>query len=385
MNVHITSEAVAVVRRCDSLLQRQRWSALHRRIYFFPLFDVGTPCRRSTTGPMGALLTDMLYNKLGSSNLNVSAVAVGTGMSTVGEVVDADNFKFILKQAFDNGINFIDTAENYGMGKAPQIIGEAFQQLGISRSSYFLMTKVFYGGRDPSQVGLSSKRIHESCDKALSDLRTTHLDVFLCHFYDKKTPLIESISAMNNLVRAGKILNWGTSNWNADQISSAIEICREHGFEMPTAHQPCYNLMTRMEVEGPLEAVAKRNGISFTTYSPLNCGYLTGKYLSGEGSPRSRFDLPRFKETKSELLESERSSRYEKLIKTLDQISSSLDCTKSQLAIAWCLKNPRVASVLLGTTSPHQLIENLSAVKVVGKLTPDIMTKINQAAVEMPN
>ncbi|MNT01302.1 L-glyceraldehyde 3-phosphate reductase [compost metagenome] len=305
-------------------------------------------------------------------------------MSTVGEKVDPQTFEGILRLAFEKGVNLIDTAENYGMGKAPAIIGDTLKRLEWNRSSYVLLSKVFFGGRGPNQMGLSLKHIRESCDKALRDLNTDYLDVFLCHSFDINTPLEETIFAMDHLIQTGKVLYWGTSNWNAEQISAAAKICKENGYRMPVAHQPCYNLMTKKEVDETLNPIAIEHGIGFTTFSPLNSGYLTGKYTDPANLTDSRFTLPRFQDTKSELLSSERTSSYVTLIKQLKLIATELECTPAQLAIAWCLKNPQVASVILGATSTQQIAENLDAVNVLEKISPDIMSVLDRAAIEMP-
>lgn len=325
----------------------------------------------------------MIYRNLGKSGLKVSALSLGTGMSTVGEKVDAKTFEGLLRLAFEKGVNLIDTAENYGMGKAPAIIGETLKALEVPRSNYVLLSKVFFGGRGPNQMGLSHKRVRESCDKALRDLKTEYLDVFLCHSFDNHTPLEETLFAMNHLIQLGKIFYWGTSNWSAEQISAAVRICKENGYRMPIAHQPCYNLMTRKEVD-LLNPLANEHGIGLTTYSPLNSGYLTGKYLNQESQADARFSLPRFQETKSQLLSSERNLNYAAFVQQLKSIASELECTPSQLAIAWCLKNSQVASVILGATSTLQLAENIAAVDVVEKLSSEIMLQLDKVAVEMP-
>lgn len=326
----------------------------------------------------------MIYKNLGNSGLKVSALALGSGMSTLGEKVDSQTYEAILQAAFEKGVNLIDTAENYGMGKAPAIIGDIIKRLEWSRSSYVLLSKVFFGGRGVNQMGLSAKRIRESCDKALRDLNTEYLDVFLCHSFDKDTPLEETILAMNRLIHAGKIFYWGVSNWNAEQISAAVKICKGNGLIAPVAHQPCYNLMNRKEIDESLAPVAAKYGIGFTTYSPLNSGYLTGKYLDPKAIASSRFALPRFQEMKSELLGSERSAKYLDLITLLNKVASDFNCSAAQVAIAWCMKNPQVASVILGATSASQMNDNLGAVDIVEKLTPDIVKALEKAAIEMP-
>jgi aryl-alcohol dehydrogenase-like predicted oxidoreductase len=270
------------------------------------------------------------------------------------------------------------------MGKAPQIMGDILNRFNWERSSYVLLSKVFYGGRGPNQVGLSAKRVRESCDKALRDLKTDYLDIFLCHSFDSNTPLEETIRAMNSLIRTGKILYWGTSNWEAEQISAAVTICKENGLIAPVAHQPCYNLMASKTVEGPLKEISTEHGIGLTTYSPLNCGYLTGKYNKSIPVTDSRFELRRFQDTKTELLSSERSEKYKALIDHLNKVANELGCTPAQLAIAWCLKNPQVSSVILGATSNSQLAENLEAVTIVDKLSAEIMSDLDQASIEMP-
>lgn len=189
---------------------------------------------------------------------------------------------------------------------------------------------------------------------------------------------------MNNLIQSGKILYWGTSNWNAEQITAATKICKDTGLRAPIAHQPCYNLMCRKEVDESLTPVAAEQGIGFTTYSPLNSGYLTGKYLDAAALEGSRFTLPRFQETKSELLASDRTPAYVNLIHQLAKISKELDCKPAQLAIAWCLKNPQVSSVILGASASQQMADNLEAVNVFEKLSPEHMASLSKAAVEMP-
>jgi voltage-dependent potassium channel beta subunit len=326
----------------------------------------------------------MIYKNLGNSGLKVSALALGSGMSTVGEKVDSKTFEGIMELAFEKGVNLLDTAENYGMGKAPQIIGEILKRLNWDRSSYVLLSKVFYGGRRPNQVGLSLKHIRDSCDRALRDLKVDYLDIFLCHSFDANTPLEETVFAMNNLLQTGKILYWGTSNWEADQIAAAIKISKSNGLREPVVHQPCYNLMARKTVEGPLKAIATEYGIGLTTYSPLNCGYLSGKYNRNVPVADSRFELPRFQDAKAELLSSERSQKYSRLVALLNKVADELECTIAQAAIAWCLKNPQVTSVILGVTSNSQIVENLEALAIAEKLSAEVMVALDQVAIEMP-
>ncbi len=320
----------------------------------------------------------MHYRKLGSSGLKLSELSFGSWV-TFGKQVDTRLAERMLGICFDAGVNFFDNAEGYEKGASEIVMGRALQALSRPRDSYCVSSKVFFGTAEnpaPTQVGLSRKHVTEACHQALQRLQVDYLDLFFCHRPDPDTPVGETVWAMHNLVTQGKVLYWGTSEWPAEQIEEAFSFAREHHLVPPTMEQPQYNLLdrTRFEVEYP--SLFQNHGLGATTWSPLASGALTGKYLDGvpEGS---RASLPGYAWLREHMVESERGVLRMAAVRSFLPIAGELGCTPSQLAIAWCLLNPNVSTVILGASRPEQLEENLKAADWVEQLTPDVRARLD--------
>lgn len=315
----------------------------------------------------------MEYRRLGKSGLQVSALSFGSWV-TFAKQVDTRLAKELLGAAFDAGVNFFDNAEGYEQGQSEVVMGQALRELDWPRETYVVSSKVFWGGEKPTQRGLSAKHVTEACHAALRRLQVDHLDLFFCHRPDIDTPIVETARAMHNLIQQGKVLYWGTSEWSAQQITEAHAAAREWGLTPPTMEQPQYNLFEREKVEGDYALLYDTFGLGTTIWSPLASGLLTGKY--NDGIPQdSRAALPGY-EWLRDIFEGEKGKRRIAQIRDLQGIADGAGMSLTHLAIAWCLKNPRVSTVILGASRLSQLQDNLAALDQVGKLTPEVMEAI---------
>lgn len=315
----------------------------------------------------------MEYRRLGKSGLKVSALSLGSWV-TFGKQVEMKDARNLLKTAYDAGINFFDNAEGYEAGESEKIMGEAIKSLGLSRDTFAVSSKVFWGGENKMQLGLSAKHVRDACDMALKRLQVDYLDLYYCHRPDIDTPVEETVRAMHNLVLQGKIIYWGTSEWSAQQITQAHAVARAYGLTPPVMEQPQYNLLHRDKVEREFLPLYETYGLGTTTFSPLASGILTGKYNEGIPSD-SRLNLPDYKWLKDLWTSEEGKQKLEKVRKLTD-LSKELDISMPHLSLAWCLKNPHVSSVILGASRLSQLENNLKALDVVPQLTPEVMEKI---------
>ena len=292
----------------------------------------------------------MLYRKLGNSDLVVSEIALGSWL-TYGVAVEARQSRACLASAFDCGINFIDTANIYGKGAAESFLGDALQ--GHARDSYVLATKLFFPMTDTDQ-GLSAVQIHKQLDDSLRRLRTDYIDLYQCHRYDENTPLEETMQALTEVVQSGKVRYVGFSEWTAPQIQAAIDIPDVVSF---VSSQPQYSMLYRIPEAGVIPLCAE-NGISQIVWSPLAQGVLTGKYGKGVKAPAdSRAVNPKMNIFMGDLL-------VEDLLKCVDglkPIAMDLGISMSQLALAWVLREPNLASAIIGASKPEQVLENASA------------------------
>jgi voltage-dependent potassium channel beta subunit len=323
----------------------------------------------------------MQYRRLGSSGLKLSALSFGSWV-TFHKQIDLVASIALMRQAFDSGVNFFDNAEAYASGESERLMGEALRKLGWPRSAYVVSTKVFWGGKLPNQKGLSRKHIRDACDNGLRRLQVDYLDLYFCHRPDHETPLEETVRAMGELVAQGKVLYWGTSEWEADQIAEAHGIARALGVAPPTMEQPQYNLFERQKVERDYARLYQTIGLGTTTWSPLASGILTDKYRKGVPDG-SRMSLSGMEWLRAEL-ESPRGREQVQKTTQLAGIARELGITVSQLAIAWCLLNPNVSTVILGATGPEQLRENLAASEAVAKLTPEVVARIESVVGNKP-
>ncbi|CAA9434672.1 MAG: Voltage-gated potassium channel beta subunit [uncultured Rubellimicrobium sp.] len=323
----------------------------------------------------------MEYRRLGKSGLQVSALSFGSWV-TFAKQVDTRLAKELLTEAYDAGVNFFDNAEGYEQGQSEVVMGQALKELGWDRETFVVSSKVFWGGAKPTQRGLSAKHVTEACHAALRRLQVDHLDLYFCHRPDIDTPIEETVRAMDNLIRQGKVLYWGTSEWSAQQITEAHAVAREWRMTPPTMEQPQYNLFERQKVEGDYAPIYDTFGLGTTIWSPLASGLLTGKY--NDGIPQdSRAALPGY-EWLREIFEGEKGKRRIEQIRDLQGIADGLGISLTHLALAWCLANPRVSTVILGASRLSQLQDNLAAMDHVDKLTPDVMEAIEGVVQNRP-
>lgn len=320
----------------------------------------------------------MQYRRLGQSGLQLSALSFGAWV-TFGKQVGRSLARDLLAMAHDHGINFFDNAETYNNGVAETLMGDVLADLRFPRDSYCVSSKVYFGAVDnplPTQRGLSRKHVIEACHQALQRLRVEHLDLYFCHRPDPDTPIVETVAAMDTLVRQGKVLYWGTSEWSADEIVEAHRVAKENHYYAPTMEQPQYNLLHRERVEQEYAPLYDAYGMGTTIWSPLASGLLSGKYNQGVPSG-SRLAQPGYEWLREAVLEHD-SSRLEK-VRKLAPIAVELGVSMAQLAIAWCLANPHVSTVMLGASKLEQLEQNLGALTVLPKLDADVLKHIAQA------
>ena len=323
----------------------------------------------------------MEYRRLGRSGLKVSALSFGSWV-TFGSQVDDRLARELLAAAYDAGVNFFDNAEVYAAGESERIMGRALKKLGWGRDTFTVSSKVYWGGKLPTQRGLSRKHVHDACHAALERLQVDYLDLFFCHRPDLETPIEETVRAMNVLIEQGKVLYWGTSEWTAEQIAEAAGVARALGLQGPTMEQPQYNMLVRDKVEREFHRLYDTIGLGTTIWSPLASGILTGKY--SQGTPRgSRVLLSEYAWLK-ERFESAEGRRQIETAAALGPIASELGTTMPRLAIAWCLLNPHVSTVILGASKREQLDETLQALEVLPRLTPEVVGRIEDVLDNRP-
>ncbi|KKC38305.1 alcohol dehydrogenase [Devosia epidermidihirudinis] len=315
----------------------------------------------------------MEYRRLGKTGLKVSELSLGSWV-TFGKQVDEKEAMSLMSLAYDEGINFFDNAEGYEAGESEALMGAALQKLGWSRDSYSVSSKVFWGGEKPTQKGLSRKHVTEAAHAALKRLRVDYLDLYFCHRPDIDTPIEETVWAMHNLVTQGKILYWGTSEWNAQQLTEAWAVAKDLKITPPVMEQPQYNLFVREKVENDYLPLYDLMGLGTTIWSPLASGALTGKYNDGIPAD-SRFNLPGYEWLKKEWTSEAGKAKLDK-IRQLASLAKEIGLPIHHLALLWCLSNPHVSTVILGASKKVQLEDNLSALKSKAKLTPDVIEKI---------
>ena len=313
----------------------------------------------------------MNYRRLGSAGLKLSELSLGSWVTYGGQVGEEVAVK-CMSIAYDNGVNFFDSAEAYADGKAETVMGNLFKKLGWPRESIVVSSKVFWGGEGPNDKGLSRKHIVEACRKSLKRLQLDYLDLFFCHRPDPNTPIEETVRAMDDLVHQGKILYWGTSEWSAADIMRAHGIAREHGLTPPQMEQPQYNMLHRDRVEEEYLPLYRDIGLGTTIWSPLASGLLSGKYAKSIPAT-SRATLAGYEWLRKNTITPENIEK----VKLLEPIARELDCTLAQLSLAWCLKNEHVSTVITGASRPEQVTENMKAVEVAPKLGSDTLAKID--------
>jgi len=309
----------------------------------------------------------MQYNKLGKAGIRVSEISFGSWI-TFGKQIGLNEAKALMHAAYDQGINFFDNAEAYAHGEAEILMGKALTE--FHREELVVSTKIFWGGNGPNDTGLSRKHLIEGTKNSLRRLQLDYVDLLFCHRPDPETPIEETVLAMDYLVRGGYAFYWGTSEWSADQIESAFVIAEKLNCIKPTMEQPKYNLFFRDHLEKDYLKLFEKHGLGTTIWSPLASGILSGKYNQGIPSD-SRL-------AKEAWLVPDNFMQLVEKTKKLGVLAQDLSCTLSQLAIAWCLHNPNVSTVITGATKLEQLKENLGAIEVKAKLTADVMKKIDE-------
>ncbi len=314
----------------------------------------------------------MQYRRLGQSGLKVSELSFGAWV-TFGNQLDVRGAVQCMTAARDAGVNFFDNAEVYAGGQAERIMGAALRELGWPRSSYVISTKFFWGlnGGPNERNTLNRKYLLGAIDGSLERLGLGFVDLVFCHRADPDTPLEETVWAMHDIIERGKALYWGTSEWSADEISAAWEIADRHHLHKPVTEQPQYNLFCRRRVEEEYLGLYRQIGIGLATWSPLASGLLTGKYRDGI-APGTRGSLEGYAFLKERLADPKRNAE----VGELAQVAAELGCSVGQLAIAWCLKNPDVSTVITGARTPAQVRENMLAAEVAPRLDAQMMSRI---------
>jgi voltage-dependent potassium channel beta subunit len=318
----------------------------------------------------------MEYRRMGKTGLQLSVLSYGAWVTFSKQVDDMMSDR-LMSIAYASGVNFFDNAEAYEGGRAEEMMGRILQQKNWDRTTYCISSKAFFGlygkNNKPTQKGLSRKHLTEACHQALTRLRTDYLDLFFCHRPDPETPMEEIVWTMNILLQQGKILYWGTSEWSAAEIMEAHGVAKELHLVGPAMEQPQYNLFERYKMEYDYQAVFRDIGMGATTWSPLASGLLTGKY--NNGIPKdSRLALENYSWLKDRLMQEEKIAK----VKALETVANALDTSLAILSVAWCIHNPNVTTTILGATKEQQLTENLKALDVYKKLTPEIITEIDR-------
>lgn len=315
----------------------------------------------------------MNYRHLGKAGIRVSELSFGSWV-TFHNQADVRAAVDMMAAAYDAGVNFFDNAEVYASGKSEEVMGAALKELKWRRGSYLISTKIYWGLHDGvnEKNTLNRKRLIEGINGSLERLQMEYVDLLYCHRPDKTTPIEETVWAMHNIIEWGKAMYWGTSEWAAAEIAAAIEIAERHHLHKPIVEQPQYNLFERKRFSEEYIRVYKEYGYGSTIWSPLASGLLTGKY--NQGIPQgSRGALEGYDWLHDHLTSEEKLSK----VRALEPIAKELDCTLSQLAIAWCLQNPYVSTVITGASRVEQVHENMKASEVVTRITPEILEKIN--------
>lgn len=321
----------------------------------------------------------MQYRRLGRSGLQLSALSLGAWL-TFGAQISRGQSRELVAAAWDHGINFFDNAETYADGEAERVMGDVIVDLRLPRDGFCVSSKVFFGAAKdarPTQRGLSRKHVHDACHAALKRLRVEHLDLYFCHRPDPDTPVEETVWAMDTLIRQGKVLYWGTSEWPAAQIREAIRIARQHHLHAPTMEQPQYNLLHRDRVELEYAPLYAESGLGTTVWSPLASGLLSGKYDHGVPGD-SRLGRDGNDWLQPMVVGDAQSTRLARA-RRFTALAAELGVAPAPLAIAWCLANPHVSTVVLGASGVGQLLQNLEALQLVERFDEAVWRRLEGA------
>jgi voltage-dependent potassium channel beta subunit len=314
----------------------------------------------------------MHYRRLGSSGLQLSALSFGAWV-TFGNQLGRSGAREMIAAAWDHGVNFFDNAETYANGEAERVMGDVLADLRLPRDGWCVSSKVFFGAVDdprPTQKGLSRKHVHDACHAALRRLRVDYLDLYFCHRPDPDAPIAETVSAMDALIRQGKVLYWGTSEWSAEQIREAHRVAVAHGLQPPTMEQPQYNLLDRRRVEEEYAPLYAEFGMGTTVFSPLASGLLTGKY--NDGIPADS----RLAQDGYGWLQRGLQGERIQALRRYTSLAQALDVAPSTLALAWCLRNPNVSTVMLGASKLSQLLQNFEALEVSRRIDDEAWEQV---------
>ena len=316
----------------------------------------------------------MKYRHLGKAGIQVSELSLGSWV-TFHNQSGIESATKMMAAAYDAGVNFFDNAETYAAGKSEEVMGAALKKLGWRRGSYLVSTKLFWGLHDgPNERNtLNRKYLIEGIDGSLKRLDLDYVDLLFCHRADPTTPIEETVWAMHNIIERGKALYWGTSEWEATDILSAIEIADRHHLHKPIVEQPVYNLFEQHRFAPEYQPVYRERGYGSTIWSPLASGLLTGKYNDGVPDG-SRGALAGFDWLQDQLTDAGRLNRVAALKPLAEQMGASL----AQFSLAWCLQNPLVSTVMTGASRVEQVNENMKAIEFVDSFTPDVMQEIDR-------
>ena len=317
----------------------------------------------------------MNYRRLGKTGLKVSELSYGSWV-TFSFQIGQKKVTEMLKLAYDSGINFFDNAEAYASGESEKLMGKSIKDLGWGRDTYIVSSKVFWGGKKPTQNGLSHKHIMDACHAALKRLKVEYLDLFFCHRPDPDTPIEETVRAMHTLILQGKICYWGTSEWSYEQIAEAYKVAKELNLTPPSMEQPEYNMFNRVKIEKEFLPLFKKYQLGTTIWSPLCSGLLTGKYL-GKSPKNTRTSLKNYKFIKDNF-ESDEFAKKHDIVKQLKDLSQEIDIPLVNLSLCWCLKNKNVSTVILGASKISQLKQNLKTLDFIDIVDNSVLKRIEE-------
>jgi len=323
-------------------------------------------------------MTEMQYRRVGRSGLQVSVLSFGSWVTfaNTDQIETAAQAAECLAIAKDAGVNFFDNAEGYAAGESERVMGAAFRELGWARHEYVVSTKLYWGLFDVPNMKntLNRKYLTQAIEGSLERFGLDFVDLVYCHRPDPATPIEETVWAMSDMVSRGQALYWGTSEWSADEIRAAWDIADRHHLHKPVVEQPQYNLLHRDRVEQEYARLYEDTGLGTTIWSPLASGLLTGKYQQGIPAG-SRASLPGYEWLRSSLTDPARLKKVDALL----TIAADLDVPLSDLALAWCVKNPHVSTVITGASSASQVRENMRALDALELLTDEVMERIELA------
>ena len=317
---------------------------------------------------------EMQYRRLGQAGIKVSVLSFGSWV-TFAKQLPLDNALACMQAAHDAGVNFFDNAEAYEKGESERLMGQALKELGWARETYLVSTKFFWGivpGVNTKNT-LNRKYLRQAMERSLERFGLDFIDLVFCHRPDPETPIEETVFTMSEMVSSGKAHYWGTSEWSAQELLEAYEIAERYHLHKPTMEQPQYHLLHRERMEVEYDPLFKKYQMGTTIWSPLASGILSGKYLDGIPAD-SRANLPGYEWLREKLTDQETLNKVRKL----KVISDRLDCSLSQLALAWCASNPNVSTVITGASRVEQVYENMKSLEVLEMITAELKNEIQE-------